>query len=452
MEVILFGVIGLFFTWLQYCTLAEPEFLGWLKPGVDGFVTRRMITLVILASGLRWFFLIVLYGVFIPNTWQRCAVIVGIAVVVPLAMTTALGLADERMRPYLLNPLLILAVLLLAGWAIAVFGSRRIHYLEAEASEARKLGQYRLHEKLGTGGMGEVYLAEHVLLRRPCAIKVISPEHAGDARQISRFEREVRAMATLTHWNTVEVFDYGRTEDGTFYYVMEYLPGLNLEAMVTRFGPLPPGRVVHFLRQVCLALREAHGIGLLHRDLKPSNIMACHRGGFHDVVKLLDFGLVQDRGLDKVDKLTLQGTILGSPPYMSPEQSRGRDALTPKSDIYSVGTVAYFLLTGQPPFVRETVMEMLIAHATEPVGPPRQLRPEISADLEAVVLRCLEKEPANRYPDAENLEKALAACACAAEWTEELAAEWWRTHGETVSVQRPDTNNAATVPLMPLSV
>jgi serine/threonine-protein kinase len=289
--------------------------------------------------------------------------------------------------------------------------------------------------------MGEVYLGEHTLLRRPCAIKVIHPDRAGDATQLSRFEREVRAMAALTHWNTVEVFDYGRTDDGTFYYVMEYLPGQNLEALVAAHGPLPPGRAVHLLRQVCAALREAHGVGMLHRDVKPSNIIACARGGLHDVVKLLDFGLVQCLGAElESGKLTMQGTVLGSPPFMSPEQARGRTNLDARSDIYSVGGVAYFLLTGQPPFVRETAMELMIAHASEKVRPPHELRPEVPVDLEAVVLRCLEKEPARRFQDVADLEKALAACACAGTWTEELAVEWWNGHGETVSVQRPGTS------------
>jgi serine/threonine-protein kinase len=286
--------------------------------------------------------------------------------------------------------------------------------------------------------MGEVYLAEHTLLRRPCAIKVIHADRASDPAQLTRFEREVRVMATLTHWNNALVFDYGHTEDGTFYYVMEYLPGQNLETLVGNNGPLPPSRVVHLLRQVCGALREAHSIGLLHRDIKPSNIIACERGTIQDVVKLLDFGLVNGVAEGpQPTKLTMQGTILGSPPYMSPEQARGRTDLDRRSDIYSVGGVAYFLLTGKPPFVRETVMELLIAHASEKVVPPRELRPEIPADLEAVVLRCLEKDPEKRYANAESLDKALAECACAGAWTEAMAAEWWKSHGETVSVRPP---------------
>lgn len=453
LELLLFGTIAGFFAWMHARMIFQSDTLDWIMLPPDIRTRERLLSLAYVAGASRWFFLIVLYGVFIPNTWKRCALLVGMAALIPLTLTLILGLVDPRLRPIFLEPWLIQLTILLAGSAIAVFGSRRIQTLQEEASKFRKLGQYHLQERLGAGGMGEVFLAEHVLLHRPCAIKLIHPDHAGDARQLSRFEREVRAMAGLTHWNAVEVFDYGRTDDGSFYYVMEYLPGQNLDQLVQRNGALPPARVVHLLRQVCLALREAHGVGLLHRDIKPSNIIACHRGGFHDVAKLLDFGLVQDLKQGKEEaKLTMQGTILGSPPYMSPEQSRGKADLTPRSDIYSVGGVAYFLLTGQPPFVRETVMEMLIAHASDPVLPPRTVRGELPADLEAVVLRCLEKSPDKRYQDAESLEKALAACACAGVWTEEMAAEWWRTHGETVSVARPDPNHATTAALTAASV
>jgi serine/threonine protein kinase len=239
----------------------------------------------------------------------------------------------------------------------------------------------------------------------------------------------VQAMATLTHGNTVEIYDYGHADDGTFYYVMEYLPGQNLEHLVACHGPLSPARAIHLLRQVCRALREAHDVGLLHRDIKPSNIIACERGGVFDVVKLLDFGLVHETRLGKDgDRLTQHGTIIGSPPYMSPEQAAGRIELDARSDIYSLGAVAYFLLTGQPPFVRETPMLMLMAHAYEPVLPPAKVRPDLPADLQAIVLRCLEKEPARRFPDAHSLEQALASCADADQWSEEQAALWWHEH------------------------
>jgi eukaryotic-like serine/threonine-protein kinase len=342
-----------------------------------------------------------------------------------------------------------MATFLAVAIAIAVFGSHRIQILEAQAFEAQQLGQYRLKKRLGAGGMGEVFLAEHLLLRRPCAVKLIRPDQAGDPTNLQRFEREVQAMATLTHGNTVEIYDYGHADDGTFYYVMEYLPGQNLESLVGAYGPLPPERAIHLLRQVCGALREAHGVGLLHRDIKPSNIIACERGGVFDVVKLLDFGLVQESRFGKEeDRLTQLGTIIGSPPYMSPEQAAGKSGLDPRSDIYSLGAVAYFLLTGQPPFVRETAMMMLMAHAYEPVLPLTKVRPDVPLDLQAVVLRCLEKDLTRRFPDAHSLEQALAACASADQWTQERAALWWHEHpiitaGDTEP--RPDVPTQITV-------
>ena len=199
--------------------------------------------------------------------------------------------------------------------------------------------------------MGEVYLAEHQLLKRPCAIKLIRPDRAGDPRALARFEREVRTTARLSHPNTVEIYDYGRTEDGTFYYVMEYLSGLSLADLVERHGPLPPGRAIYLLRQACGALAEAHAAGLVHRDLKPANIFAARRGGLHDVAKLLDFGLVLPTA-EPVAPPSSAGTatIAGSPLYMAPEQATGDARPDARSDLYGLGAVAYYLLTGRAPF------------------------------------------------------------------------------------------------------
>src|ERR1017187_6281359 len=295
--------------------------------------------------------------------------------------------------------------------AMAIFGSYRISELHQQAHHARKLGQYQLHRRLGAGGMGEVFLGEHLLLKRTCAIKLIRPEQAGDPKTLARFEREVQSMANLTHWNTVEVYDYGRTADGTFYYVMEYLPGLSLQELVEQQGPLPAGRAIHFLRQICGALREAHSVGLIHRDIKPSNVIVCTRGGVPDVAKLLDFGLVQDISAftNGDDKLTMVGAILGSTNYLSPEQATGKGPIDGRTDIYSVGALAYFLVTGQTPFVRDTAMELIAAHLKDEVQPPRLLRPDLPADLEEVILMCLRKNPDDRFPDAESLDLALAA-------------------------------------------
>jgi serine/threonine-protein kinase len=275
--------------------------------------------------------------------------------------------------------------------------------------------------------MGEVYLAEHILLRRPCAIKLIRPDRAGDTQHLRRFEREVKATATLTHPNTVQVYDYGHAEDGTFYYVMEYLPGVTLEQLVERHGPLPPNRAIHFLRQVCGALWEAHAIGLIHRDIKPGNVMVCERGGRYDTTKLLDFGLVIPLGgCPASDRLTQEGAIAGTPAYTSPEQASGQEEIDARSDIYSVGSLAYFLLTGQPPFAGRSSVKVLAAHLYESPVPLTAHRPGVPRELETVILKCLAKNPSDRFPDVRSLDAALAQCDTGRQWTEEDAARWWQ--------------------------
>jgi serine/threonine-protein kinase len=440
-EVTLFGLIAAFFSWTQFEVFyGDKVYLLGEAERDEGGTGLSVVNTFLMAFAVRWFFLIVIYGVYIPNTWKRCFLLVSLDALLPLVITATAAAARNRLDGQLVSGLVNVGVVLGTGVATAVFGSHRIEVLRRQAFEAQQLGQYRLKKRLGAGGMGEVYLAEHLLLRRPCAIKLIRPEQAGDRTTLQRFEREVRAMATLTHWNTVEVYDYGHSEDGTFYYVMEYLPGQNLERLVERHGPLPPGRVIYLLRQVCHALREAHGVGLLHRDIKPSNILTCERGGVFDVAKLLDFGLVHESRLgQEVDKLTAAGTVLGSPQYMSPEQAAGKADLGPASDIYSLGGVAYFLLTGRPPFVRETVMQVFLAHAYEAVGPLTQVRPEVPGDLEAVVLRCLSKRPEERFPDAEDLDQALAGCRSAGDWSEEAAAGWWKQPDHQAEVGTHET-------------
>jgi serine/threonine-protein kinase len=357
---------------------------------------------------LPFFALIVGYGTLVPSTGRRCATVVTAIAIVPLAIAVAAGVREgviER-NDYLLSFLLQMTLWMAAGAGIAAYGAHRLDILRQEASHARQLGQYRLVRPLGSGGMGEVFLAEHVLLRRPCAVKVIHPKMAGDQETLRRFEDEARVTAGLTHPNTVQIFDYGTSEDGTFYCAMEYLPGWNLEQLVMREGPVEPGRALDLLRQVCGALSEAHRVGLIHRDIKPSNIIVCERGGVRDVAKLLDFGLVQGAG--KGDPQP--GTFGGTPSYASPEQAQGRGLVDARSDIYSLGAVAYFLLTGKPPFVRPSMLETLAAHAKDPVPPPRQLQPALSPALERVVLQCLEKDPSRRFQTVDALEAALERC------------------------------------------
>jgi serine/threonine-protein kinase len=446
LELVLFGSLAAFFGWLQVETYHDAALLRAIVPGNEPLVFR----LVGLSAGLRWFLLMVLYGTFIPNTWRRCGVIVGILALIPLALMAASSQLDARAAPYVLSALPETVILMATGAAIGVFGSHKMRELQEQAHEAQRIGQYRLKQILGFGGMGAVYLAEHVLLRRPCAIKLIRADQAGDARALQRFEREVRAAATLTHWNTIEIFDYGHTDDGTFYYVMEYLPGMNLEDLIEKHGLLPPERVVHLLRQVCQALREAHAIGLIHRDIKPSNIFVCERGRVYDVAKLLDFGLVKTLGPDGNSvKLTHDGVFTGSPAFASPEQALGRHQLDGRSDIYNVGAVAYFLMTGRMLFDRESTVQMLHAHAYESFVPCREFTEGVPADLQGVILRCLEKDRERRYQDAGTLDKALAACENTCRWTPEMAEEWWRQHGDGAALSSaPETRKQDRQPML----
>jgi eukaryotic-like serine/threonine-protein kinase len=326
------------------------------------------------------------------------------------------------------------------GFSPSAAGPQPYPTSDAELAQARQLGPYRLRHPIGAGAMGEVYLAEHRFLKRPCALKLIRPDRMGDPLALERFQREVRVTATLSHPNTVEIYDYGRTSDGTYYYVMEYLPGLNLGELVQQHGPLPPGRVVYLLRQVCQALCEAHAMGLIHRDLKPSNIIAARRGGMDDVAKLLDFGLVLPATTAPGANLSAEGQIVGTPLFMSPEQATGGQELDPRSDLYSLGAVAYYLLTGRPPFSGASAMAVLVAHARDPVVPPSLVRTSTPEDLERVVSRCLAKDAADRFSDAESLERALGECACSGDWDQDRAARWWRDEGR---ISQPHTAAAA---------
>jgi serine/threonine-protein kinase len=246
----------------------------------------------------------------------------------------------------------------------------------------------------------------------------------------ARFAREVQAVTGLTHPNTVRVYDYGRAADGSFYYVMEYLDGPTLEELVGRTGPLPPGRVVYLLRQLCGALAEAHAAGLVHRDLKPGNVIVATLGGQRDVAKLFDFGLVQDLSADAEGRLTRTGTVLGTPDYMSPEQAAGESAVDPRSDVYGLGAVAFFALIGRPPFQGKTFGQLLAAHRLQPPPDLSELRPDAPADLSSVIVRCLAKDPANRFPTVAAVDRALGECRCAADWSAERAAEWWQAQAD----------------------
>ncbi len=376
--------------------------------------------------------LIYLYAIFIPNDWKRAAKLIVTLALCPLIVPAVLCLTTPEFRVLVgaheamaIQNFAEHSLLLILGTVASIFGVHTINAYRTEAKQARELNQYRLTRRLGSGGMGQVYLAEHHLLKRPCAVKLIDPRLSQNPTALARFELEVRATARLSHENIVELYDYGRTEDGTFYYVMEYLPGLSLQELVDRFGPMPAGRVIHLLRQACNGLSEAHRAGLVHRDLKPPNILAAYRGGRYDVAKVLDFGLVKAISDEISPHLTLEGVVTGSPLYMAPELIVKNHVPDARLDIYGLGAIAYFLLTGSPPFVGADAVAVMFAHAREPVVPPSHRMPGVPPDLERVVLQCLEKDPAARFQNAASLARALGECADAEGWSAERAEAWW---------------------------
>lgn len=357
-----------------------------------------------------------------------------------LALLSALGSLPVRLGDYFVaafSP--SLAVL------IAYFGSRAIYNLGLDVAQARRMGSYELQTLIGRGGMGEVWRARHRLLARPAAIKFIRPEFlvgAGERERellLRRFEREAKATAALRSPHTIELFDCGLTEDGTFYYVMELLDGYDAHSLVAQHGPLPWPRAVHLLGQVCHSLAEAHEAGLVHRDIKPANVFVCRYGRDLDFAKVLDFGLVKTAAggaLDAGDPITLQNVVNGTPAFMAPEQAMGAGESDARSDIYAVGCLAFWLLTGQRVFGGETALEILVHHAKTPARAPSACGAQnLPAALDALVLACLEKDPARRPQSAEALSAALAACAGERHWSQQDARRWW--DGRTLPAGAP---------------
>jgi serine/threonine-protein kinase len=327
--------------------------------------------------------------------------------------------------------------------------------LRIEVQHARKLGQYTLVEKLGEGGMGAVYRARHSMLRRPTALKLIRPDKA-DPATINRFEREVQLTATLTHPNTVTIYDYGRTEDGTFYYVMEFLEGADLGVIVKLTGPMLPQRAVHVLIQVAQALAEAHKKGLIHRDIKPANVLLTYTH-VPDVVKVVDFGLVKDLRAEPSEMTAQQGVLTGTPTFMSPEAIARPETVDARSDVYSLGCLAYYLLTASPVFNAATTIEICSQHLhAVPTPISVKSKREVPKTLEALVLRCLSKNPDER-PTSSEVVAQLQAMANEpwGRWHESDAAVWWRSHAEklaelrTRSIEPIDETVVARAPTAP---
>jgi len=320
--------------------------------------------------------------------------------------------------------------------AIAVVGSRVVFGLGTELGSALRMGSYQLVEKLGQGGMGEVWKAQHRMLARPAAIKLLSTSSGSRPGATSpeqqRLEREVQATAQLRSPHTVEIYDYGLSDDGRFYYVMELLEGLDLEQLVERFGPVPAERVVHVLEQLCHSLGEAHERGLVHRDVKPANIFLCRYGRDVDFVKVLDFGLVKRAGdPSRGDvKLTEVGGFTGTPAYGSPESAGGEGTVVDaRSDLYSLGCVGHWLLTGRTVFKASSPMLMLVQHLhTEPESPTKAGAVDVPPALDELILRCLQKEPADRPASADEVARRLRRIEVAAPWSADRARAWWDDH------------------------
>ena len=315
-------------------------------------------------------------------------------------------------------------------------GARIVYGLGKAVTEARELGSYRLVERLGQGGMGEVWRARHRLLARSAAIKLIRPGATTDLvrseEAIRRFEREAQVTARLTSPHTVHLFDFGVSDDGSFYYVMELLDGLDLETLVRRHGPLPAERVVYLLRQVCHSLAEANSYGLVHRDIKPANLFVCRYGGEYDFVKVLDFGIVK-RAHEVIETgavdLTRADVLPGTPAYLAPEQALSEHTVDGRTDIYAAGCVAYFLLTGQTVFAGDTAMAVVLHHLQSTPAPPSHISElPIPPAMDALVLTCLAKSAGDRPQSAKDLARSLTEIQGLPRWTEERAQEWWHEH------------------------
>jgi eukaryotic-like serine/threonine-protein kinase len=385
---------------------------------------------------LSWIaIVIVVYAMIAPSTPRKMLVA---SVVAATMDPLAVWLAHRRGLPVPSAPMTF--AMFYPNYACAVISvlpAHVLHRLGRQIRTAREMGSYQLVELLGHGGMGEVWRARHRLLARDAAIKLVRPEVLGasngaETRTIlRRFEREAQATAALSSPHTINLFDFGMTHEGIFYYVMELLSGRDLESLIREFGPLPAGRAIHLLRQACHSLADAHSRGFVHRDIKPANIYVCRMGLEYDFVKVLDFGLVKVRDHREVGQtlLTGQHATTGTPAYMAPEIILGEAEVDRHADVYALGCVAYYMLTGQLVFEADTPMKMLVQHVqSQPVPPSQRTELEIPRELDQLVLACLEKDPHKRPRDAEELFELTRRCRSARDWDNVQAKEWWQQH------------------------
>ncbi len=385
---------------------------------------------------------IVMFPILVPMTARKTLIAsLAAASMSPVAMGIAFSLNGAvnpgwKVTASMLYPPFICAV-------VAAIPAKVMTRLSAALTDARQLGAYQLVERLGEGGMGEVWRARHQLLARPAAIKLIRPDALGAEAEpkvqvtMARFEREAQATAQLESPHTVELYDFGVSQ-GTFYYVMELVPGIDLEEIVRRYGPLPSERVVHLLKQACASLEEAHRAGLVHRDIKPANLIVGRRGRRLDFLRILDFGLVKSETTltGAAGQLTAENVVQGTPAYLSPEAVTGDATVGPSSDIYALGCVAYWLLAGRMVFEGETAMQLALAHANKSPAPFSTVS-EVPVDpaLERVVMSCLAKEHTSRPESALALQQQLEACSELETWTEVKAEAWWRIHEPAVLIR-----------------
>jgi hypothetical protein len=385
-------------------------------------------------------------SVFVPSSFRQTLWVGAVAVLPVVVMIASRKMAFAVAAPERFRTFIVFSTLwCVAAVVVSALNSRKIFGLRARIREVGKLGQYTLQEKLGEGGMGVVYRATHAMLRRPAAIKLLHPARAG-ATDLARFEREVQLTSRLTHPNTISIFDYGRTADGAFYYVMEYLDGLDLEELVKEEGPVGAARVVRILTQASGSLAEAHALGLIHRDIKPANIMLTERPDEPDIVKVVDFGLVKAIvGASGDVTATNLNAITGTPLYLAPEAVTSPDTVDARSDLYALGAVGYFLLTGEHVFEAPTIVEVLSKHMRDiPIPLSDRLGRPVAEDLAALLMSCLAKRREDRPASAGALRTALMACADFARYDVAAATAWWRDRGSNLAV--PATAESAGSP------
>jgi len=408
------------------------------------WAVRRDVAQVMFAidfSVLAYLFLSTTYGIFVPNTWRRALKMVGAMVSMPVVVLLAVRVFHPEEFAFIwaevlaINHVTSLALMLLIGLLVPIWGVHLIHSLRRAAFEAKQLGQYTLTERIGAGGMGEVWKAKHRLLVRPAAIKLIKPEMVSDVNParsrafIQSFEREAQSTASLRSTHTVELYDFGITEDASFFYVMELLNGLDLETLVEHFGAVPATRAVYLLLQACDSLAEAHARGLIHRDVKPANLYVCRMGLSCDFVKVLDFGLVRAEKQRTGDATGGGEGLLGTPGYMAPEIVLGTAEASERSDIYALGCVCYWLLTGSRVFECDTPVEVAMRHVnTTPVPPSQATELPVPTELDEIVLACLHKEPSGRPQTVEELSRLLLDCDLEGGWSQRDARRWWSLH------------------------